>query len=488
MLKDIYVLFSIDLYKDIKKYKNKKVFLVEDELYFNRINKKLGSLRFNVLKPIYHRATMKCYYDKLKRSKIDITYVELNKDWVKIVKKYVKNNNLIFYDPVDRYMEDKIDSNFKDYEIIDTPRFILSQDDMEEYTGVLKQTSFYIWMRKKHNILMVKNKPYGNKMTYDTENRKAPYKNMEDDLPEEVIFSNKYIKEAISYVKKTFNDKSLYVWDGKLKDINDDNIEIKFPINHKDTEERLKDFIKNYLKSFGDYQDAIINTTENSLIFHSGLSPMLNVGLITPKEIIDEVLKVFNKSSSTYKKNNINNVEGFIRQILGWREFCRYTYEHHSDKYLNKNHFNNNKKLTKMWYNSTTNIEPVDMCIEKAFKYGYLHHIERLMIMANIMNISNIHPKEMYKWFMEFALDSYDWVMEYNIYSMGTYSDGGNFTTKPYISSSNYVLKMSNFKKTESNWTEKWNILFWKFMKKNKAKIKKIPRLSMLLKHISKHI
>jgi deoxyribodipyrimidine photolyase-related protein len=109
------------------------------------------------------------------------------------------------------------------------------------------------------------------------------------------------------------------------------------------------------------------------------------------------------------------------------------------------------------------------------------------MCIANFMTISKIHPKNMYKWFMEFSLDSYDWVMEYNIYSMGSYSDGGQMTTKPYISSSNYIIKMSNYNKN-SKWIEKWDFLFWNFMKNHKNKIKKIPRLSFLIKHIDKHV
>jgi deoxyribodipyrimidine photolyase-related protein len=210
---------------------------------------------------------------------------------------------------------------------------------------------------------------------------------------------------------------------------------------------------------------------------------MINIGLITPDEVINSILNYFDNLTKNEKKKKINDVEGFIRQILGWREFTRYMYEYHSDKYLNKNFFKATKLLSNKWYDGTTGIEPLDICINKAFKYGYLHHIERLMVVANYMTLSGIKPLEMYRWFMEFSLDSYDWVMEYNIYCMASYSDGGQYTSKPYISSSAYILKMSNYDKS-GIWLEKWNKLFWDFLAKHKNKIKKIGRLSMLLKYL----
>jgi deoxyribodipyrimidine photolyase-related protein len=211
-------------------------------------------------------------------------------------------------------------------------------------------------------------------------------------------------------------------------------------------------------------------TGEDSVLFHSGISPMLNVGMLIPKKIIGAVEK---------HGGAMNDVEGFIRQILGWREFCRLMYVRGRKK---ANYFNATKRLNSSWYKGTTGIAPVDCCIKKAFRFGYLHHIERLMVVANAMVLSGIKPSEMYKWFMEFSLDSYDWVMDFNIYSMASYSDGGQFTTKPYISSSNYIVKMSNYEKGE--WCKKWDGLFWSFMNKHKHKIKKIYRLAPLLKHL----
>ena len=503
---NIFVLFSVDLYKNISILHGKKVFLVEDLHYFNRSSKKNGGIQFNILKPIYHRATMKYYFDYLILNGINCQYVDLTKNWIDVVKKYYLNNILHFYDPVDRKIEKMINKNFDSYEIINTPRFILSTEELEQYNGALRQTSFYSWIRKIKNILMEKNnqnKPIGGKLTYDNENRKTPYKGVENDIKKFGIKDinsnkdnkdNKYITKAVLYVRKMFTNSDFIISSGKkLKDINnidDTGTVLKFPINHKDTLQRLKYFIKNTIFKFGTYQDIILDDENTSFVFHSAQSPMLNIGLICPEEIVNIVIKYYEKLSPKGKLEKINSIEGFIRQILGWREFSRYMYEKHSNMYLNKNYFNATKKLGKEWYIENYNIPnipniPIDLCIKKAFKFGYLHHIERLMIVANYMMLTGIHPKEIYKWFYSFAIDSYDWVMEYNIFCMATYSDGGQFTSKPYISSSKYVLKMSNYK-NDNIWTHNWDSLFWKFMKKHKNKIKKIGRLSMLLKFIPK--
>jgi deoxyribodipyrimidine photolyase-related protein len=470
---NIFVLFPVDLYNDITILKNSKVYLVEESHYFDRSDDKI---KFNILKPIYHRATMKAYYDYLKSKNINCQYIDVNKDWIKIVKSSLKNNILNFYDPVDRYIEKKIYKNFETYDIINSQRFILTIEEMESYEGVLRQTSFYQWIRKFKNILIDSDdKPYGGKLTYDSENRKKPYKGIESDVDsEDDYMDNKYVIEATKYIKNIYDSNNhTYISD----------IILKFPIDRKGAFKSLHYFIKHNLFRFGDYQDVILSNETNSFVFHSALSPMLNIGLITPDEVIENIMICFDNLTKNEKKKKINDVEGFIRQILGWREFSRYMYEYHSDKYLNKNFFKATKLLSNKWYDGTTGIAPLDNCIIKAFKFGYLHHIERLMVVANYMTLSGIKPLKMYKWFMEFSLDSYDWVMEYNIYCMASYSDGGQFTSKPYISSSAYILKMSNYDKS-GIWLEKWNKLFWDFLAKHKNKIKKIGRLSMLLKYL----
>jgi deoxyribodipyrimidine photolyase-related protein len=207
---------------------------------------------------------------------------------------------------------------------------------------------------------------------------------------------------------------------------------------------------------------------------------MMNAGLLTPKEVIDEVLKAKEKDTDI----PIASVEGFIRQVMGWREFVRGIYQNYSDEEESKNFFGHKRKLTKDWYEGTTGILPVDDAIKKANEFGYCHHIERLMILSNIMLLSEIHPHEVHRWFMEMFVDSADWVMGPNVYGMGQFSDGGLFATKPYVSGSNYVLKMSDYKKDD--WCEVWDGLFWRFIGNNKTFFSKNPRMNMMVKLLEK--
>ena len=188
------------------------------------------------------------------------------------------------------------------------------------------------------------------------------------------------------------------------------------PTSRKDAMLFLNNFIKNKFYLFGDYEDAI--SKQDDFLFHSALSPILNSGLITPNEIINKVRKFQDKIK-------INSYEGFIRQLIGWREFIRGIYQKFDQKLINGNYFNNNRRMKACWYKGHTGIPPLDDAIKKAIKLGYNHHIERLMIIANIMNLSRINPAEVFSWFMEYYVDASDWVMVPNVFGMGLYSDGG---------------------------------------------------------------
>ena len=161
--------------------------------------------------------------------------------------------------------------------------------------------------------------------------------------------------------------------------------------------------------------------------------------------------------------------EGFVRQLIGWREYERMLYVLDYENLISSNYFGNKKKLNKKWYTGETGLKPIDDTIIKAFKNGYLHHIERLMVMLNFMNLARIHPRQIYNWFMEFSCDSYDWVMVGNVYGMGYFST--NTMRKPYLSTSNYIRQMTDYK-NDGHWNEIWDALFYKFLTDNKPKLK----------------
>jgi deoxyribodipyrimidine photolyase-related protein len=180
----------------------------------------------------------------------------------------------------------------------------------------------------------------------------------------------------------------------------------------------------------------------------------------------------------------LNSLEGFIRQLIGWREFMRAIYIVEEQKQKKTNFWDFKQKIPQQFYDGTTGVEPVDLTIKYVLKNAYAHHIERLMILGNFMLLCEIHPKEVYRWFMELFIDAYEWVMVPNIFGMSQYADGGLMTTKPYISSSNYIRKMSNFK--AGPWCDIWDSLFWRFIHKHKKVFDKNPRMKIMVSQANK--
>ena len=265
----------------------------------------------------------------------------------------------------------------------------------------------------------------------------------------------------MSYVEKNYSNNIGQLSNNSL-----------YPTNFETSKQWFQQFLEQRFLEFGTYEDAIV--AENSILNHSVLTPMLNVGLITPKTIIEQ--------SITFAKANnipINSLEGFVRQIIGWREFIRGIYESRESDERTRNFWGFTKKIPKSFYDGTTGIYPIDQTIKKTLETGYCHHIERLMVLGNFMMLCEFDPDEVYRWFMELFIDSYDWVMVPNVYGMSQFADGGLMATKPYISGSNYLMKMSNYKKGE--WQAVWDGLFWRFMDTHRSFFKKNPRLSMLV-------
>jgi deoxyribodipyrimidine photolyase-related protein len=272
---------------------------------------------------------------------------------------------------------------------------------------------------------------------------------------------NKFIVEAENYIQKNYPNN--------YGSINKAHL---FAINFIDTEKWLEEFLQNRFEKFGIYEDAIL--AKETVLHHSVLSPMLNLGLINPQQIIDQAIAFSNK-------NNIplNSLEGFVRQIMGWREFIRIVYEREGSKQRTTNYWKFTRKIPASFWKGTTGIAPIDITIKKILETGYCHHIERLMVLGNFMILCEFDPDEVYKWFMEMFIDAYDWVMVPNVYGMTQFADGGLMTTKPYISGSNYLMKMSDYEKGE--WQQIWDGLFWRFMHEHRTFFLSNPRIGMLV-------
>jgi deoxyribodipyrimidine photolyase-related protein len=347
--------------------------------------------------------------------------------------------------------------------------FLNSKDDLTEFFRGRKrysQTDFYIHQRKKLNIFIDDDKtPAGGKWTYDSDNR---LKYPSNKKPPEVNFPaiNEYSREASAYVEKNFPNNYGVI-----------NKQFNYPVTFEESKKWFQQFLETRFEEFGAYEDAIV--ANEIILNHSLLTPMLNVGLLTPDYILKITLALAEK-----KKIPLNSLEGFIRQIIGWREFIRAVYELKGIEQRTKNYWNFKRKIPESFWRGETGIEPLDITIKKVLETGYCHHIERLMVIGNFMVLCEFDPDEVYKWFMELFIDAYDWVMVPNVYGMSQFADGGLMSTKPYISGSNYLMKMSDYQK--GDWQLIWDGLFWRFMDKHRKFFLLNPRLGMLIKTFDK--
>tara|TARA_B110001454_G_scaffold130413_1_gene121534 strand:+ start:10 stop:1488 length:1479 start_codon:yes stop_codon:yes gene_type:complete len=472
-MKKVNLIFPNQLFKNSPLLlEDSTVYLIEEFLFFKQY-------KFHKQKIAYHRATMKRYEDFLKLKNCKVVYVNSYEDISDIRKliPFIKSqgvSSINYIDPVDNYLQKRIesgcDTNSVERTVFDSPLFLNTKDDLQVFFRKDKkkyhQTSFYTDQRTKRNILIENDgKPSGGKWTFDVENRKKyPAKK----TPPTIQFPDvdAYYIEAQEYVDQYFSNNL-----GKL------TTNSLYPTSFKASDTWFEQFLEQRFMEFGAYEDAIV--AENSILNHSVLTPMLNIGLLTPDEVIE-------KSIAFAKKNNvpINSLEGFVRQIIGWREFIRGIYESRGSDERTRNFWGFTKKIPKSFYDGTTGIVPIDQTIKKILETGYCNHIERLMVLGNFMMLCEFHPDEVYRWFMELFIDSYDWVMVPNIYGMSQFSDGGLMASKPYISGSNYLKKMSNYKK--GDWQPVWDGLFWRFMDKHRSFFKKNPRLGMLVSMFDK--
>lgn len=458
-------LFDYKYYKSLADH----VFMCED-------NELCTHFKYHKHKIIHFLASMREYKDYLESKGKLVTYKTLESKplFEKELKKFIKDNQLEvvqLYEIEDHFFEKRLLSLFKKLklkvEYLKNPMFMCSRAEFQSYLADTKKpflNTFYIKLRQQHKILITKDaKPIGGKWSLDSENRKKiPKKfDVEEFIPPPL--TSQHIEDVKVLVGRHFSDHP------------GDTANYWIPTTRKESIKWFKSYLKNRFLYFGDYQDAI--DTRAPFLYHSVISPMMNIGFILPHEVIKEVLK-------NQDQFQLNAVEGFIRQVIGWREFVRGIYQNFDEQEQQDNFFAHKRKLTTHWYDGTTGIPPLDDAINKAQEWGYCHHIERLMVIGNIMLLLEIHPQEVFKWFMEMFVDSSDWVMGPNVFGMSQFSDGGIFATKPYISGSNYLLKMSHYKKDD--WCEGIDGLYWQFIERKKDYLKSNHRMGMMVSTLGK--
>lgn len=397
-----------------------RVILWEHPQYFTKY-------KYNKKRLILHRASMQTFKKALETKGVKVEYLTYKES-------PAKSHEYIMFDPIDNL------KGLNPVETLESPNFLLTKSLMESYDKGFYFKSFYKWAKKQVDIIP-------DISSQDKHNRKSLPKSLKDIPPKYITEPDKdTIDSAIEYLKGDFAENY-----GDFADFD-------YPIDRESALKELNHFLDEKLCKFGPYQDAI--DTDNFDLFHSRLSAVINIGLIQPGEIIEKFREI------EPKKSILSSYEGYIRQLF-WREYQRYCYIYF--KLPAEFIFDNNKKLTKEWYEGNTGVTPLDDAIKTAFKTGYLHHILRLMVVGAYMNMSGIKPTEGHKWFMEFACDSYLWVMHQNVFEMAFFV-AGKTMRKPYLSSSNYILKMSNY--SRGSWADEWDYRYRKFILDHEEEMK----------------
>lgn len=461
-MKEVTLIYPHQLFANHPAIKTgREIYLIEEPLL-------LTEFPTHTQKLLLHRLSMQAYKKQLIAKGFTVSYLSVTelpstqRVFTKLVEAGVEHLHVV--DTTDYWLEKRLQAAATTHSLTlthyESPLFILPKAEaIERYAQSKKQMArFYKTLRVDKRILLeADHSPIGGQWNFDEDNRKKIPKGTPTPA-EPTYLENSETKEALTWLKNISGEHygEAVVW---------------LPYTHDGAKTWLIDFLDDRLAKFGTYEDAI--QTKQTRLFHSTLSPLINIGLITPTEVVEAVI-----AHGQTHSIGLNNIEGFVRQVIGWREFIRASYECDGSDMRTKNFWKHTGTLPDSWWDGSTGILPVDDCIKKALAHGYNHHIERLMVMGNFMLLNQTHPNEVYRWFMAMYVDAYDWVMVPNVYGMSQFADGGSFATKPYISGSNYLKKMSDYPK--GDWEELWTALYWNFISTHQTYFQSNHRLAMM--------
>ena len=430
-------------------------------------------VRHHQQKIVLFLAAMRSYADELRDAGIEVRYFPLDadedssyEDKLGRVVAELECEELLHFEVEDKPMEVRLVDFCEQRPVarteLQSPMFLTTRDDFRRFAADrsrLLMGDFYRRQRQHAGILLDSDgNPEGGKWSFDEANRRKLPRKLE---PRAISAATptRHVADVIPIVEQRFGDHP-----GRAK-------ELWWPTTRTQAQAWLQEFLDERLEMFGPYEDAI--STRSETVFHSALSPSLNLGLLTPDEVLDAVLERYAAGDAP-----IESVEGFVRQVIGWREFVRGVYRLYGDEQESRNFWQHDRTLTDDWYRGTTGIPPLDDAIRTSLRLGWAHHIQRLMVVGNLMTLCEIRPADAWRWFMEMYVDSSEWVMGPNVYGMGIFSDGGVFATKPYICGSNYILKMSDYGK--GDWCAIVDGLYWRFIDRHRDFFESNPRLALM--------
>jgi deoxyribodipyrimidine photolyase-related protein len=445
----------------------RRIWLIEDPLFFG--SDRYWPLRVHWQRLLLHRSSLQAFAEELRAAGHDPVRVSCPAEpsttgevLAAALPKEVTSLHVV--DPVDDVLSRRLVrwTHARQIALVVTPspNFLTPLEQRHEHFGGGRKpfmARFYAQQRQRLKLLLEPDgSPRGGRWSFDEENRRKLNSRVVVPAPPHaaVPASQADIRAALA---KEFPHAPGGFGPGL------------YPVTRRAARIWLDDFLTWRLAGFGPYEDAI--SSIHPVLFHSVLTPLLNIGLLNPATVVERAIAAAEEQSAP-----LASIEGFVRQVVGWREFMRAAYEQRGVAMRRGNFWGFTRRMPAAFYTASTGIAPVDHVIRGVLATGYCHHIERLMVLGNFFLLCRIHPDDVYRWFMELFVDAYDWVMVPNVYGMSQFADGGSFTTKPYLSASSYLLKMSDF--SRGDWCETWDALFWTFVADYKEVFRDNPRLA----------
>ncbi len=437
--------------------------LVEHDLLFRQY-------RFHAQKLVLHRASMQRFADRLEEAGFEVRYVESDahtpsREALGRVLAELDPTEVAAYDVVDDWLGQDLAPVVTEWR--ETPNFLTDRPTLRSYFGDgqgprrgARMQHFYAWQRQRLDVLVTGDQPVGGRWSYDEENRKKLPRGhpVPDVAGRDALVHQRHprVTEAVAWVQEHFpdapGDPDAFAW----------------PTSHEEARSGFEGFLTDRLREFGPYEDAL--SRDHPWLFHSLMTPALNVGLLDPRDVLSRALATDDVPMAS--------LEGFVRQVIGWREYMRATYVLYGRRMRSTNRLAHARPLDEGWWTARTGLAPVDEVVGRVLEHGWAHHIERLMVLGNAMCLLRTDPEAAYEWFMEMFVDAYDWVMVPNVYAMSQFAAGDTITTKPYVSGSNYLRKMSDYATGE--WTADWDALYWTFVRDHHEIFARNPRSRMV--------
>ncbi|OMH22997.1 cryptochrome/photolyase family protein [Tersicoccus phoenicis] len=444
--------------------------LVEDDLYFRQ-------LPFHAQKLVLHRASMDRFAERLRDAGFDVEILRTDVQAPTAPRltrtiRALAPSRVTVYDVVDDWLSRSCVASLAEAghplgpgDVLETPNFLTTRAQIDDWFAGghrARMQAFYTWQRRRLDVLVDGQDPVGGRWSFDPENRrKLPRGHVVPGVswPER----HPAVTAAIAWVADEFPDAP-----GSAESF-------AWPTSHDEAEAMLDEFLEQRLPQFGPYEDAIAR--DHPFLYHAAMSPGLNSGLLDPADVLERVLEAGHDDAVP-----LASLEGFVRQLIGWREYMRATYRRWGRSMRTANALGHTRSLDPGWWTGTTGLEPVDHVIGGVLERGWAHHIERLMVLGNAMCLLRTDPVDVYEWFMALFVDAYDWVMVPNVHAMSQYAAGNAITTKPYVSGSHYLTTMSDF--GPGDWRADWDGLYWSFVADHRDTFASNHRSVMVLRHL----